>query len=166
MTPPASGKPHAVTIGWKEVVDLPDWGVRSLVAKSDTGARSSAIDVKNIVDQGNGWVEFDIMLDRKNRRQSTRIAAVISEKTRVRSSNGITQERYKVRTTLQVGKVRKEVEFSLVNRRRMICRILLGRTALSPEFLVDPQGKYLQSKRKRVSVSHLPRHRRHTSQRR
>lgn len=159
----AAPRPHSVTIGWKEVVDLPDWGVHSLVAKSDTGARSSAIDVKNIVDQGNGWVEFDVVLNRRDEQQTLRIAAAITKKTRIRSSNGQTQERFKVKTAIEIGRVRKEVELSLVNRQQMICRVLLGRLALAPEFLVDPGRKYLQTKRRRATVSSIPRHRRHVS---
>jgi len=163
MISPASPSAHSVVIGWKEVVDLPEWGVRSLVAKSDTGARSSAIDVKNIEDKGNGWVEFDIILNRKDRRQAPRIAARIIKKTRIRSSNGKVQERFKVRTEIKIGNIQKEVELSLVNRKGMICRILLGRLALSPEFLIDPQRKYLQSRRTRAFISHLTRHKKHTS---
>ena len=35
-------------IGWKEMVNLPQWGIENIIAKADTGARRSAIDVKNI----------------------------------------------------------------------------------------------------------------------
>lgn len=152
-----------VVIGWKEVVDLPEWGVRSLVAKSDTGARSSALDVRNIKEMEDGTVTFDIALDRHDRKKLTRVSAEILKKVRVRSSNGKVQERYSVKTQMKIGRVRKDVVFSLVSRHRMICRILLGRAALSPEFLVDPDNKYLQSKRRRTSVSNPPTHRRHTS---
>lgn len=150
-------------IGWKEVVDLPEWGIRSLVAKSDTGAKSSAIDVRNIEEVDADAVAFDIILNRKDRNQTIRVTAPIVSKVRIRSSNGKLQERFKVRAALKVGPIIKEVDFSLVSRSRMICRILLGRTALSPEFLVDPERTYLHGKRRRASVSHLPKHRRHTS---
>ncbi len=163
MTQLKRTSPAPVVIGWKEVVDLPEWGVRSLVAKSDTGARSSALDVKGVQEVEDNRVEFDLILDRKNRRQTTRVRAEILEKVRVRSSNGKVQERFKVRTQIKIGRVRKDVDFSLVSRQRMICRVLLGRKALAPEFLVHPEEKYLQSKRRRASVSLLPKHKRHIS---
>ena len=39
--PKNSSRP--LTIGWKEFVDFPDWGVRHVKVKVDTGARTSAL---------------------------------------------------------------------------------------------------------------------------
>ena len=36
-----------LTIGWKERVDFPDWGIKRLRVKMDTGARTSALDAQN-----------------------------------------------------------------------------------------------------------------------
>src|SRR5438309_10348549 len=36
-----------LVIGWKEYVDFPDWKVRRVKAKIDTGARTSALDVQS-----------------------------------------------------------------------------------------------------------------------
>ena len=38
----------AIKIGWKEQVSLPEWGITGIEAKADTGARSSAVDVKSL----------------------------------------------------------------------------------------------------------------------
>ncbi len=37
-----------LVIGWREYIDLPEWGVTRMRAKIDTGARTSAIHVEDI----------------------------------------------------------------------------------------------------------------------
>lgn len=143
---------RADIIGWKESVDFPDWKICGLIAKSDTGAKGSAIDVKNIKELADDMVQFDVVMHRKNRDLTQTIVAPLSGHTRVKSSNGHVQERYKVKTQLKVGRKTKEIELSLVSRKGMICRVLLGRTALGSDFLVNSDKKYLLGKRKRPHV--------------
>ena len=140
-------------IGWKESIDLPDLGVKNMLAKADTGARSSALDVKNIVELEDNRVGFDIVLDRKDRSRTKRVVAKIAHQKHVRSSNGHEHERYFIETRIRVGTKTKMVEFSLVNRKSMVCRILLGRTALENDFLVDSSRKYQSRPRRRVATS-------------
>ena len=140
-----------LVIGWRETINLPDWGIDNLVAKADTGARSSAIDVKNIHEIPGNRVQFDVMLHRKNRDFTQLVEAEISGRSRIRSSNGMVSDRLKVKTFIEIGGVRKLVELSLVNRKTMLCRVLLGRKALEKDFLVDSNQKYLFGARKRVN---------------
>jgi Uncharacterized protein conserved in archaea len=139
-------------IGWKETVDLPAWGIEHIVSKSDTGARRSALDVTNIVELPDGRVQFDIVVDRKDRSLTRQVVAEIAHQTHVRSSNGQRHERYFVRTLVSLAGVTKEVEFSLVSRARMVCRILLGRKALEDDFLVDASVKHVSRKRRKVRL--------------
>ena len=140
-------------IGWKETIDLPELGVKNMLAKADTGARSSALDVKNISELEGGKVSFDIVLDRKDRSRTKRVVARIAHQKHVRSSNGQEHERYFIKTRIRIGTKIKEVEFSLVCRKSMVCRILLGRKALENDFLVDSSQKY-QSRPRRKTVAH------------
>ena len=139
-------------IGWKETVDLPDWGIGSILAKSDTGARRSALDVHNIIELPGNLVQFDIVLDRKDRSHTKTIIAPIDHQTHVRSSNGDQHERYFVRTNVTIHDCTKEVEFSLVSRESMMCRILLGRKALEGDFLVDSSQKHVTRPRRKVRM--------------
>lgn len=145
-----SKKPQV--IGWKETVDLPDWGIGSILAKSDTGARRSALDVHNIIELPGNWVQFDIVLDRKDRSHTKTIIAPIDHQTHVRSSNGDQHERYFVRTNVTIHGCTKQVEFSLVSRESMMCRILLGRKALEGDFLVDSSQKHVTRPRRKVRM--------------
>ena len=139
-------------IGWKESIDLPEWGIKSILAKSDTGARRSALDVANIVELPGNQVQFDIVIDRKDRSLTKTVVADIDHQTHVRSSNGEEHERYFVRTKVLVHGRTKEVEFSLVSRANMVCRVLLGRKALEGDFLVDSSQKYVTGPRRKVRI--------------
>lgn len=139
-------------IGWKETVDLPDWGIEHIVAKSDTGARRSALDVSHVMELPGNKVQFDIVIDRKDRSLTRTVVAEIAHQTHVRSSNGQQHERYFVRTRVAIAGMVKEVEFSLVSRESMTCRILLGRKALEDDFLVDASVKHTSRVRRKVRM--------------
>jgi len=139
-------------IGWKETIDLPDRGIEHIISKSDTGARRSALDVSHVVELPGKRVQFDIVMDRKDRSTTRTVVADIAHKTHVRSSNGQQHERYFVCTRIVIAGVTKEVEFSLVSRESMSCRILLGRKALEDEFLVDASVKHVSRARRKVRM--------------
>ena len=138
------------TIGWKESIDLPEWGIRDITAKADTGARRSAIDVKRIIELPGNRVQFDIALHRKDRDFSQTIVAPIAHQTHVRSSNGQERERYFVDTQIKIGDTLLDIELSLVNRKNMTCRMLLGRKALEDHFLVDSSKTFLTRPNRRL----------------
>lgn len=144
-----SGEPPAKpthVVGWREVVALPDWGIEQIIAKIDTGARTSALHVENLVEHGNKWLEFEVVLGKAGNHRHIPIRCKFVRRARVRSSSGHTSDRYVVRTTIQIGPVAKKVEISLVSRRKMECRMLVGRTALSGDFAVDVSQRYIHGK--------------------
>lgn len=124
-----------VTIGWRETVTLPEWGV-TLKAKADTGARSSAIDCSELEELPGDRVRFTLRLSRKKENYKV-LEAPIAARKRVRSSTGHGQERLFVETTLVMQGREKRILVSLVCRKSMIHRMLLGREALAGDFLVD-----------------------------
>lgn len=130
-------------IGWKEMVDLPSWGIENIIAKADTGARRSAIDVKDIEELPGGKVRFSVVLHKKDRDRNKVVVAPIAHQTHVRSSNGQQDERYFVTTQVKLGSRVKDIELSLVCRRNMTCRMLIGRKALEPDFLVDSSQSFV-----------------------
>ncbi|MBS1713968.1 MAG: ATP-dependent zinc protease [Armatimonadetes bacterium] len=134
------------TVGWREYVSLPDWGITDLRAKIDTGARTSAIHVEDLDDLGNDRIRFDVVLSRLSRHKRVTVEATAVRRSHVRSSNGDIRERYFVRTVLRIGPIVKTVEVSLVNRDNMNVRMLVGRSALDGSFTVDPELSYVQGK--------------------
>ena len=144
-------------IGYREYVDLPQWGITRIKAKADTGARSSAIDVADLVElDGGKRVRFDVALSRAHRHRRVTLEADVVRRTSVRSSMGHSQPRLTVETMIRIGPVEKVVEVGLVCRKAMICRMLLGRLALAGDFLVDSRRTYIYGKAKRSQSSGGP----------
>ena len=135
-----------LVIGVTEYVDIPAWRILRLRAKIDTGARSSALHVENIRELGAGRVRFDVRLSRKQSERRVTVEARIARRGQVRPSSGEPEERIFVAVKVRIGPVEREIELSLVDRGRMIFRMLIGRRALAHAFLVDPGHRYLLHK--------------------
>ncbi len=146
-------KRNAITIGWTEYVDLPDWNIARLKAKVDTGARTSALHVESVEKQEDGTVCFQVILNRNDPEDRVKVHAPILKEGRVRSSNGKYSQRYFVKTRIRIGTVEKEIEISLVSREKMIYRMLLGRKALEKDFIVDVSKRELVGKKYREKPS-------------
>lgn len=136
-----------IPIGWREQVELPDWGLRRIRAKIDTGARTCAIDVAQIEHLPDGRVRFKVVARTRPKRRTKWIEADAVRTTTVRSSTGQSQERVICLTRLVIGAVDQVVEISLVRRRGMLCRMLVGRRAIAGVFAVDVSHKFLATRR-------------------
>lgn len=139
-----------IEIGWRERVDLPDWGVRRIRAKIDTGARTSAIDVASIEELPDGNLQFEVVTRLKPTRQTTWVTAEPARLSVVKPSHGEKQQRHVCVTRIRIGEYEQTIELSLVCRRKMLCRMLIGRSALADRFVVNAGKKYLVSDRRSV----------------
>jgi hypothetical protein len=136
-------------VGWREWVQLPDLTSQKIKAKIDTGARTSAIHAEDIVifrRGGKKWAYFSILPKQKNPHKTKTLLMEVVEKRKVRSSVGHETVRPVVKTLLKIGNEEFEIELTLVNRDIMGFRMLIGRTALRPRFLVDPNKSFLSDK--------------------
>jgi hypothetical protein len=136
-----------IVIGALERVDIPSWGVRGLDARVDTGARTSALHVEELVELGDGRVRFT--LERASRGRSRAIETVVARRARVRSTSGKVESRVFVNARIVLGAAEYRVEIGLVDRRHMQNAMLIGRSALSGRFLVDAGRRYLLAPRAR-----------------
>jgi hypothetical protein len=132
-----------LVIGVTEYVDIPAWRILRLRAKIDTGARSSALHVENIRELGGGRVRFDVRLSRSESDRRVTVESRIARRGQVRPSSGEPEERIFVAVKVRIGPIEREIELSLVDRGRMIFRMLIGRRALAHAFLVDPGRRYV-----------------------
>ncbi|MFK7850553.1 MAG: ATP-dependent zinc protease [Akkermansiaceae bacterium] len=138
-------------IGWREWVEFPEWSLK-IRAKADTGAKSSAIDCAEIVELPDERVRFTVRLDRKEKKLIT-LEAPIKLRKHVRSSTGHGHDRIFIETTMRLGDVEKKIVVSLVCRKTMIHRLLLGREALTNDFLVDSGVDHWATPRRLKKIS-------------
>ncbi|MBA4293307.1 ATP-dependent zinc protease [bacterium] len=135
-----------IVIGWLEKVAFPSWGIKRIVAKIDTGAKTSSIHAENIVEREDGQIEFDVVTSQSERKKDDKLVHIVTpyiRKTSVRSSSGRAQNRYVVKTVMTLGGVEKEIEITLSSRKKMLRRVLIGRTTLSGSFIVDVSQKHI-----------------------
>lgn len=161
MTPRSPTEPRdplrgRTLIGVAERIDLPEWGVEGLRVKIDTGARTSALHVDEVEELPGDRVRFWVILDRKRAHRRVQVEAPVVRRARVRSSSGKAQARIFVAASMKLGAVQKVIEISLASREPMIFRMLLGRSALAHDFLVDPSHRYLTSPPKKKKKKPKP----------
>jgi hypothetical protein len=133
------------TIGWREHIGLPAFGIPTMRAKVDTGARTSAlhaVDHAMVEVDGARWVEFMIPLH--NRRTANRVRARLIGERDIKNTGGVPERRLVVRTTLLIGQRSWQIEVSLANREKMEFDLILGRTAIRDRgLLVDPGRSFV-----------------------
>ena len=150
MTTEESSKspPALPLIGWRERLSLPDLSVRSVKAKIDTGARSSALhaeDIEFFERDGQAFVRFKVHPSQSSQTKFITTEAKLLDIRPVKSSSGQSESRPVIETTVSTKYQQWPVELTLTNRDLMGFRMLLGRQAIRRRFLVDSGQSYLQT---------------------
>ncbi len=141
-----------VLIGWREQVSLPEFKIKTLKAKIDTGAKTSALhadEIKVVSIKGRKIVKF--LFTSEDGKQHVIKSPLIEERI-IKSSNGEKTLRPVVKTTLKMGETVFEIEVTLINRDMMGFKMLIGREALNGRFIIHP-AKYNLLKPKKESAS-------------
>lgn len=138
-------------IGRKEKIALPEWGLKEVTAKIDTGAYTSSIHCSFLeVKQEDGEeVLYIKVLDPSHKKYKDKLLCIrdFTQK-KVRNSFGQEEVRYKVSTKVLMFGEEFEAEFTLTDRSKMRSPILLGRKLLNGRFIVDVQEINLSKKSK------------------
>lgn len=139
------GLTDGLIIGWREWVELPELGIKSIKAKVDTGARSSSLHVVGLQTfgkDGQPWVRFKVHPQQRHTRDVIESEAQVLEYRSIRSSSGKASIRPVILTSIQLfGKIWK-IELTLANRDEMGFRMLLGRESFRNRFVVDAGHSY------------------------
>jgi len=153
-TPPngatESRGPAAVRVGWVERVALPQLGIKRLLAKIDTGARTSALHVSRIkvIDPGGAHrrptLEISIPRGARKTAAAARVVQVhVRDYVQVKGTSGRSERRPVIETTLRLGPLERRIRVTLTDRADMVYPMLVGRTALGVGIVVDPSGRRL-----------------------
>ena len=142
--------PPKMTLGWREWMALPDLGIPAVKAKIDTGARTSTLHaffLEPFEENGTQKIRFRIHpLQRRTDIELTCVADVIDQRM-VSDSGGHREMRYVISSKVVIGSTEIDAEITLTDRDTMQFRMLLGRTALAGNFLVDSKLSYLAGPR-------------------
>ncbi len=129
------------TVGLVESVRIDPSGL-VVVAKIDTGADNSSIHASDVVRfkrRGESWLRFRVV----NREgKSETLECKLVRVARIKTPIGKSQKRRVVMLGLCLGNTYREAEVTLVDRSRFRYRMIIGRSFLLDDFLVDPSKKY------------------------
>ena len=123
-------------IGWLEMVAVNN-SRHPVEAKIDTGADNSSLNAVNqkIFERDDQpWVKFNLV---------TRSGKIIDfekpiiKKTRIKMKDGKTQMRNVIEIDVCIGTVKKKIQVNLVDRSHFKYQMLIGRSFLINDFLVD-----------------------------
>lgn len=132
-------------IGWLERVYLPEYGF-ALKAKIDTGAKNSsihAVDIEYVEKEGRlkgSRIRFKT-IDLKGRYRT--IEVDLLRQVRVKKVSSETEARPEIEMEICLVGIRKRIRVNLIDRGEMNYRIILGRSALEGDFVVDVSKKYI-----------------------
>ncbi|MBN2823934.1 MAG: ATP-dependent zinc protease [Campylobacterales bacterium] len=134
-------------IGAKESISIIELELFNLDAKVDTGADSNALHCDDIIIKGN-FVEFKLLDEIHPSYHGKTMRLPIYRIKRIKSSNGLMQERATIRVTVEFFGKRYKSVISLTDRSDMKYPMLIGRKFMSGRFLVDVSKDYLSKKEK------------------
>lgn len=135
-------------IGRVDKIDFPEFELFDMPVKIDTGAYGSSIHChrwEEVHTDAGDFLYFWLEPDGPTFKTKTYTTKV------VKSSTGIAEERFVIQTTLVIFAEHHSIHMSLTNRSDMKFPVLLGRTLLSGNFIVDTAYTNLSFKKKSMS---------------
>lgn len=127
-------------IGATVEIDLPEFGIRHLLARTDTGAASCALHAQHIhiIDEPGHKLLEVVLFDPDHDRYDGKVWSFTHFTTRnVKNSFGRKKERPFIRTTIVVEGREFKINLGFIDRSHLTYDMLLGRNLLEQGFLVD-----------------------------
>lgn len=137
----AAAETTKMTIGRVEevTIDGPDFHIQ---AKIDTGAENSSLNADNVHLAQRGkekWIKFDVTnIDGKTLTFERKIIRFV----RIKRKEASTQQRPSIELDVCLAGIMKKVEVNLINRSNFNFQMLIGRSFLMGDFVVDVEQIY------------------------
>ena len=135
-----------IVVGSEEWCSLPQLNIPAIKVRVDSGAKTSALHAVGITPftkDGEAWVRFEVHPLQNDGKTTIYCEAPIADRRKVKSSSGMSETRYVIRSIISMAEDTWEVELTLTNRDSMGYRMLLGRQAMAGKILVDPEASFL-----------------------
>ncbi|SNR52212.1 ATP-dependent zinc protease family protein [Lutibacter flavus] len=133
-------------LGRSDIVDFPELELFGIDIKVDTGAYTSSFHCHHIEVENN--VLKCQFLDPKHEKYHDKYFTFKEFiQKNVKSSNGITENRFIIETKILIFNEIHTIELSLTERGSMTYPVLLGRKFLSKKFIIDTAKKNLSFKK-------------------
>jgi len=129
-------------VGWLEAAALKNKPDYLVIAKIDTGADNSSLNAVNQeIYERNGdlWVKFS--LTTKSGREITFQNRIIKTAL-IKMKDGNLQRRNVIEINVCIGTISKKIKVNLVDRSHFKYQMLIGRSFLKGDFLVDSEEKF------------------------
>lgn len=133
-------------VGWVEKALLTKDDIL-IEAKIDSGARHSSLHcdcVTTVKDNGEKWVHLKI--DNKNG-DSLELDKKVIRQARIKRHDGKFQMRNVIHLSICLGGIRKMAEVNLIDRSGLNYQLLVGRSFLKNDFLINTSEKYINDPR-------------------
>ena len=128
-------------VGWLEKVRVYP-GTLIIHAKLDTGAKNSSLNASQITEferNGEQWVRFKVT---SRYGKTITCERKVQRVAKIKRHGAMPQIRFSVRLGICLGSSYKEAEVNLVNRSDFTYQMLIGRSFLKGNVIIDPSLKY------------------------
>jgi len=137
-------------IGRIDKADFPTLDLFDINIKIDTGAYTSSMHCHKVIEKDN--LLKCLFFDKEHPNYNKKIIVFKNySTTKVKSSNGMVENRYMVKTSIILFDKKYKINLTLSTRSEMKNPILIGRKFLSKKFLVDINLKNLSFEQKIIN---------------
>lgn len=140
-----------ITIGREDKADFPEFHLEDIDIKIDSGAYTSSIhcaNIKEVIENGKKLLKFTLLDPEHDLYNHKEFTSYDYDSKLVKSSNGISEERFRIHTEIVIFNEKFPIYLTLTERKDMKFPVLIGRKFLNKKFVIDTIKKNLSHKLK------------------